>query len=88
MLGWNTAGGIAGTLVAGFVLIPALGIVRSLGVLAAGGAVLGLVSVWKERDQRGRAIVVLVAAAIAALAMMTPEDRLARLLTASRSRGD
>jgi len=88
VLGWNTAGGIAGTLVTGFVLIPALGIVRSLGVLAAGGAILGLVSVWKERDQRGRTIVVLVAAAIAALATLTPEDRLARLLTASRSRGD
>lgn len=88
VLGWNTAGGIAGTLLTGFVLIPALGIVRSLGVLAAGAAVLAVVSVWKERGHGGRTTVVLVAAAIITVAMLTPEDRLARLLTASRSRGD
>src|SRR5262249_1098801 len=34
----NTVGGIAGTLATGFVLVPALGLVRTLGVLALGAA--------------------------------------------------
>ncbi len=37
----NTAGGVAGSLFTGFVLVPRLGLVRSIGALALGGAVLG-----------------------------------------------
>ena len=33
----NTAGGIAGSLLTGFVLVPRLGLVRSIGALAVGG---------------------------------------------------
>ena len=47
-LALNTAGGIAGTLLTGFVLVPALGLVRSLGCLAVGGALA-------RRDRAGRA---------------------------------
>ena len=88
VLGWNTAGGIAGTLLTGFFLVPALGLVRTLGVLGAGGAIVGAVAVWKEREGRGRIAAVIIAAAAIAIAGLTPEDRLAQLLTASRSHGE
>ena len=46
----NTAGGIVGSLLTGFVLVPRLGLVRSIGALAVAGAVLG-----GDRGPEGRA---------------------------------
>ena len=58
----NTAGGIAGSLLTGFVLVPRLGLVRSIGALAVAGAVLGAIAIlkggrggrapaaWRDRD--------------------------------------
>ncbi|WP_090536333.1 fused MFS/spermidine synthase [Paraburkholderia sartisoli] len=42
----NTAGGIAGTVIAGFVLVPVLGLVRALAALAVAAAVVGVVAAW------------------------------------------
>jgi predicted membrane-bound spermidine synthase len=88
VLAWNTAGGIAGTLLTGFVLVPAFGIVRSLGLLALAAAVLGAIAVWRESNGRGRSVVLAIAVASIAAVALTPEDQIARLLTASRSRGN
>ncbi len=83
ILALNTAGGIVGTLATGFVLLPALGIVRTLGALAVGAAALGLVAAFQGHSvARASRVVIVAIAAIALLtALVTPEDRIARLLT-------
>ncbi len=80
-LAWNTAGGIAGTLLTGFVLVPWLGLVRSLGVLAIAGALLGAAALLRSGGTRvGAAAIVLVTVGLA----LTPHDRLATLLAEKR----
>jgi len=84
-LALNTAGGIVGTLVTGFVLVPWLGLVRSLALLAVAGALLGAVAVLKRGD--GRIGTWLTAAAMVlavALLGLTPPDKLATLLAVKR----
>ncbi len=49
VLACNTLGGIAGTLLTGFLLLPALGLVRTLGVLAAIAAAVGAIAAWRGR---------------------------------------
>jgi spermidine synthase len=78
----NTAGGIAGSLLTGFVLLPRLGLVRSVGVLAVAGAVLGAVALWKGGGRRASAVAIVLA--VAALAGLTPRDGLARLWAGKR----
>jgi predicted membrane-bound spermidine synthase len=83
VLALNTAGGIAGTVLTGFVLVPTVGLVRTLGILAVAAAVLGGIAVAREGDFRkpalaGAGALVLVMSAGAAL---VPRDLLARLLT-------
>lgn len=83
VLALNTAGGIAGTLLTGFVLIPTFGLVRTLGILAVAAAALGGIAVARAGDFHkpalaGAGALVLVMAAGAAL---VPRDLLARLLT-------
>src|SRR5262249_7445567 len=78
----NTLGGIAGTLLTGFVLIPVLGLEYSLGALAIGAGLVGAVAVlrganvaeWSRWATLGCAVI-----AIAATIMIAP-DHLARLL--------
>jgi predicted membrane-bound spermidine synthase len=85
VLALNTAGGIAGSLVTGFLLIPSFGLVRTLGALAIAAAIVGVVAVFRDRPSglaRGAIVVVAVAVVVAAVAI--PEDHLARLLTLTR----
>ncbi len=80
-LAWNTAGGIAGTLLTGFVLVPSLGLVRSLGLLAVAGTLLGGIAVLRGGHTRiGAAAVVLVVLILS----LTPRDKLATLLAEKR----
>jgi spermidine synthase len=85
----NTAGGILGTLLTGFVLVPALGLVRSLSLLAIAAAVVGLVSVLLgtgvSRTLKWCAGMAAVTIAIAGI--LTPADQLAKLLLATRGGG-
>lgn len=79
----NTLGGIAGTLLVGFALVPAVGLVRALAVLALGAALLGVYAALRGHGVwRG----VTVAAAVCAMpaAAFAPPDRLAELLTEAR----
>lgn len=82
----NTAGGIAGTLLAGFLLIPWLGLVGTLGLLAAAGALVGSIAI--ARGPGGSALSRLGAGAlfvaVAALGLLVPRDTLGRLLEARR----
>src|SRR6478736_3675528 len=81
----NTVGGIVGSLLAGFVLLPALGIVRSLCALGALLACVGLVAVViGECSRRTRTLAIgFVATSLAGL-LLVPGDKLARLLREER----
>ncbi|WP_425495863.1 fused MFS/spermidine synthase [Paraburkholderia bonniea] len=82
----NLAGGIAGSVLAGFVLVPLLGLVHALATLALAAAVLGLVAIWRGAGVRALARwgVPLLAAVTLAGAFLTPTDRLATMLAAAR----
>jgi spermidine synthase len=80
-LAWNTAGGIAGTLLTGFVLVPSFGLVRSLGLLAIVGALVGAVALRRGGGGRIGAAVMVIAVGFLAL---TPRDKLAALLAEKR----
>jgi len=85
----NTAGGIVGTLLTGFVLVPRLGLVRTLGILAIAAAAVGIFAVFRgpEVHKRVRWAVVAIGVAAVAGGILTPRDRLARLLTTTRGGG-
>ncbi|CAG9228696.1 Spermidine synthase [Paraburkholderia tropica] len=82
LLALNTAGGIAGAVLAGFVLVPALGLVRALAVLAIAAAALGVIAVINGPDVRrvGRWAVGALVLGTACAALLTPPDRFATLL--------
>ncbi|MDM0047204.1 fused MFS/spermidine synthase [Variovorax dokdonensis] len=82
----NTVGGIAGTLLAGFVLVPWLGLVHTLGVLAVAAGLLGLVAVLAGPASRPavRWGVAVLCGLVVAGAALVPSDRLASLLTQAR----
>ncbi len=78
----NTVGGIIGTGVTGFVLIPRLGLVHSLAVLAAMAVVLGAIAILREIERPvWRLTTGLSAIAFIGLCTLTPSDKFARLLT-------
>lgn len=85
----NTAGGIVGTLVTGFVLVPRYGVVRTLAILAVLAALLGLTAAVRGpsgwRGTRLAAVAILLVAVVAAV--LTPVDRLASLLADTRGGG-
>jgi spermidine synthase len=78
----NTAGGILGTLVTGFVLLPKLGLLRSLEVLAIVAGLLGLIAVSRARMAWNvtRWLTLAVGIVILLLAYLTPRDKLAALI--------
>ena len=86
VLALNTAFGIAGTIVTGFVLVPALGLAGSLGALAVMAAAIGGVAVARETRFRRVSVVraVGIVVIVAVLAVALPRDRLATLLTTGR----
>jgi spermidine synthase len=84
-LAFNTAGGIGGTLLTGFVLVPALGLIRSLGVLGVAGALLGAVAVLRGGRGRRGARLGALAMVLAVLSLsLVPRDKLATLLAGRR----
>ena len=86
VIAMNTAGGIAGTMLAGFVLVPKLGIVHALAALALAASVIGLIAVFRGSGSRLFARGSVLALAVCALcaAVFTPSDRLATMLTKAR----
>lgn len=89
VLAANTVGGIVGVLLSGFVLVPWLGLVRSLGLLASVAALLGLVAVWRGPAVTTRARYAVTATALATLCLglwLSP-THLAQLLPGARQGG-
>jgi spermidine synthase len=86
VLALNTAGGIAGTLLTGFVIIPEFGLIRTLGILAFAAAILGAISVARGANFRTSSLVVSGALVlfVGTGAALVPSDLLARRLTTAR----
>ncbi|WP_438394729.1 fused MFS/spermidine synthase [Caballeronia sp. DA-9] len=82
----NTAGGIAGTLIAGFVLVPLLGLVHTLAALALAASMVGVIAVTCAAGKRSNLRWSVFALAVAALgaALLAPPDRLASMLAKAR----
>ena len=83
----NTLGGIAGTILTGFLLVPRFGLVTTLAILAVLAAVLGCAAAFRSTEggwkgARGATAAALVTAGLAAF--LTPGDRMAALLAGSR----
>lgn len=89
ILAVNTTGGIAGSLITGFFLIPVLGLVHAVGILAVVAATVGVLSVLLGSATRAKWKLAVAALALVALAsgIVTPQDQLARLLLLSRGGG-
>lgn len=83
----NTLGGIVGVMLVGFVLVPGLGLVRSLSVLAVLAAVVGCLAMWQGRAQHKglRMAIVGVALTTLVVGVLTPPQKLAELLPGARS---
>ncbi|PFG71659.1 putative membrane-bound spermidine synthase [Pseudomonas poae] len=87
VVAFNTLGGIVGVVLCGFVLIPWLGLVRTLGLLAMIAGAVGYVAVRQGhgvKKGRRQAVVALGLLSLA-MALLTPVDHLARLLPAARN---
>ncbi|MBM3104250.1 fused MFS/spermidine synthase [Pseudomonas sp. V1] len=83
----NTLGGIAGVVLVGFVLVPELGLVRTLVVLALIAAATGCIAMWRGRAQHKglRAAILGVSLATLAVGVLTPPQRLAELMPGARN---
>lgn len=82
----NTLGGIVGVMLCGFVLIPALGLVRTLALLAVLAAVIGVLAVRPGHQvRRGTRQAVLAIGLLSLLGgLLAPPERLADLLPGTR----
>lgn len=82
----NTLGGIVGTVLTGFVLVPTFGLVRTLALLAIAAALVGLIAVFVGSTLRRHArwVVAAVGLCSIATALFTPPDKLASLLAQAR----
>lgn len=83
----NTLGGIAGVMLTGFVLVPGLGLVRTLAVLGALAAVIGLLAVWRGEgvSRKLRLGVAGVAVLAVGIGATTPPQLLAELMPGARN---
>ena len=89
ILAYNTFGGIIGTLLSGFVLVPAIGLIRTLGLLAGVAGVVGVTAVFGTgaRTKSLRYAVFSIASVSLLLALSVPSNRLAEALTVARGGG-
>jgi spermidine synthase len=90
VLALNTTGGIAGTLLTGFLLIPLLDIVRTLALLAILAALIGALAVLlgSAVSRKTQWAVLTLGLIAVAGGLLTPQDRLARLLLTTRGGGE
>lgn len=84
VLAGNTLGGIAGTLVVAFVLLPRLGTVRSLVLLAAAACAIGIAAAWRSPAPMARAVSAALLGSVLILGWALPSDHLARLLPGAK----
>ncbi|MCD0502194.1 fused MFS/spermidine synthase [Bordetella petrii] len=88
VLAGNTFGGIAGTALTAFVLLPQLGTMGSLAVLATAACCVGFVAVWQARPAAAmaRAITAALAVAVLIVGWALPSDHLARWLPGAQGK--
>lgn len=87
VVAFNTLGGIVGVMLCGFVLVPWFGLVRTLGLLAVIAGAVGYMAVRRGhgvKKGRRQAVVALGLLSLA-VALLTPVDRLAKLLPGARN---
>lgn len=86
VLAANTIGGVLGTMLTGFFLIPRFGLVRTMGILALAAGIVGAIAVTRSPDRaKGMRIATLAVGACALVgAVFTPKDRFASLLIKAR----
>jgi spermidine synthase len=82
----NTFGGIVGTVITGFVIVPRFGLVRTLAILAVAAALLGLSAALRGAPafRFARWSTILIVMVTVGAALLTPSDRLAELLARTR----
>ncbi len=87
VVAFNTLGGIVGVMLCGFVLIPWLGLVHTLGLLAVVAGAVGYMAVRRGHGvKKGRCQAVVALGLVSlAVALLTPVDRLANLLPGARN---
>jgi spermidine synthase len=83
----NTAAGIVGTMITGFVMIPTLGVVRTLALLTIIAGTIGIAATLFATRRWMKALVALTAVSTMVAATLTPADRLAGLLLHTRGGG-
>ena len=83
----NTLGGIVGVMLTGFVLVPELGLVRTLAVLGALAAAIGLLAAWRGEGVGKVQRVAIAGVAVLTLATgaLTPPQHLAQLMPGARN---
>lgn len=74
LLTWNTLGAMAGTLAAGFVLMPLVGLRNAFGVLALVLALVTLVVTWRSGGRTGKILAVSAAVFAGCLFVFGGED--------------
>ncbi|MHC8320589.1 fused MFS/spermidine synthase [Pseudomonas sp. GB2N2] len=87
VIAFNTLGGIIGVMLCGFLLIPSLGLVRTLGLLAIIAAGIGYFAVRKGHHvKKGRRHAVVAIGLLSLIVVaFTPVDKLASLLPGARN---
>ena len=82
----NTLGGIVGTFITGFVLIPWLGLIRSLGILVLVAVILGGIALLQEgkRSPKRYAVLSILFSLIGIFTLSIPENTVAALLQERR----
>ena len=87
VVAFNTLGGIIGVMLCGFLLIPLLGLVRTLGLLALIAAAVGVIAISRGRalNKGTRQGVIAVVVLSLGVAVLTPVDKLASLLPGARN---
>lgn len=90
LLALNTAGGIVGTMLTGFLLVPALGLIRTLAILAICAAVIGLLACMLSTNLNRalRVAIIGVSLASVAAAALIPKDHMAQALAIARGGGE
>ncbi|MDH5574800.1 MAG: fused MFS/spermidine synthase [Nitrospirota bacterium] len=85
----NTFGGIAGTVITGFVLVPQFGLVKTLASLSVVAGLLGLLAAMRGTSgfRFARWGTIVIAMVAVGTAVLTPADRLAGLLASTRGGG-
>ena len=85
-LALNTAGGILGTMLTGFVLVPTLGLIHTLALLALIATLIGVLAIFvgSPTPHRSRWVVLALGLGVIALGVLTPSNKLAQLLTQNK----